>query len=96
MKLFDLGEAYETTINIMDPKTTAALRKGRAKYAYAKSDLEAFVKMVDDDYKGTEKELYKQATRINNLERSSDHYKKRIQDLTADVKALQRKVDKLK
>ena len=92
MKLHDLNEAYETTINIADPKAAYALRKGRAKYSYARSDLEAFVKMVDDDYKGTEKQLYLQDTRIKNLERSSDHYKQRIQDLTRDIKELQRKI----
>jgi hypothetical protein len=86
------NEAYQTTINLADPKAAFALKKARAKYAYSKSDLEAFVKMVHDDYGNMEKNQKLQDTKINNLERSSDHYKKRIQDLTTDVKELQRKI----
>ena len=99
----NVNEAYETTIQIADPNAAFALKKARAKYAYSKSDLEAFVKMVHDDYNTSTKKIDAlerdkklSDTKISNLERSSDHYKQRIQDLTKDVKDLQQKVNRLR
>lgn len=89
MKLEHLNEF---DVKIADPKTAYALKKAKAKYSYTRNDVEAFIKMVHDDYLNMQREGNKQNTKINNLERSMDHYKKRIQDITSDIKELQRKL----
>ena len=92
MKLFDLNEANNISLDLKDPRAIAALKKAGIQFPYAKSELDAFVRSTQTALSKIEQEQKKQDMKVNNLERSMDHYKKRIQDLTKDVKDLQRKI----
>ena len=54
MNFYDLFEASKENkdtaqdVTISDPKAALALKQARAKYSYADNDLEAFIKMVQD------------------------------------------------
>ena len=66
------GEYQDVTI--ADPKAAIALKQARAKYTYAQSDLEAFVKMVQDEEE-------KDNAEIEKLEQDTERQEKEIQDL---------------
>ena len=63
MNFYELFEKKEDKdsqdVTIADPKAALALKQARAKYTYAKSDLEAFVKMVQDEEEQDQREIEK-------------------------------------
>lgn len=68
------SEKYQD-VSIADPKAAYALRQARAKYTYADSDLEAFVKMTQDKEEEEDKEIEK-------LEQETDRQEKEINALS--------------
>ena len=50
-------DAHEHDVSIADPKAALALKQARNKYSYADSDLEAFVKMVQDEQESEQDEI---------------------------------------
>ena len=50
-------DAHEHDVTMADPKAALALKAARNKYSYADSDLEAFVKMVQDQDEEEQKEI---------------------------------------
>ena len=62
MNFYDLFEAKKDSeehqdVTIADPKAALALKAARNKYSYANSDLEAFVKMVQDEQESEQDEI---------------------------------------
>jgi len=62
MNFYDLFEAKKDSekhqdVTIADPKAALALKQARNKYSYADSDLEAFVKMVQDEQDEEQSEI---------------------------------------
>ena len=64
MNFYDLFEASKEKsseehqdVTIADPKAALALKAARNKYSYADSDLEAFVKMVQDEQEAEQDEI---------------------------------------
>jgi len=72
MNFYELFEKREDTehqnVTIADPKAAFALKQARAKYSYADSDLEAFVKMTQDNEEEEDQEIEKIEKEIQNAE----------------------------
>jgi len=112
MNLLDLFEKEVTTdpqnIDIKDPKMQYLVNKARSKYAYAKSDLEAFVKFMQDEVEkekdqidkntdniGKEHETNKkQGSEIENQARVDAQHEKKLQDLEAKEREIQRNIER--
>jgi len=47
--IYEKDEDEEDAVDIRDPATRWLIKKARAKYAYAETDLEAFVKFMQDE-----------------------------------------------
>lgn len=69
---------HEQSIDIRDPATKWLVKKARAKYAYAETDLEAFVQFMRDEVKA-EKENIQANT--DGIEHESDINKKQRVDI---------------
>jgi len=72
------GKSQEQRVNIRDPLARRILDKARAKYAYTETDLEAFVKMMQD-------EQYKDRQEIEDLEDRERKLEKRESELEHDL-----------
>jgi chromosome segregation ATPase len=70
----DSNDKAHQEVTIADPKAALALKQARAKYTYAKSDLEAFVKMTQDDEEKDQEEIEK-------IEADNEKQEQEIQDL---------------
>ena len=89
-ELFEKKEdnKHQQDVTISDPKAALALKQARAKYTYADSDLEAFVKMTQDKEEEEDKEISK-------VEREVQHAEKEIKDLETVEKQQQVEIDHL-
>jgi len=75
-------------IEIRDPKAARALDVARTKYAYAETDLEAFVKMMQDEQDEDDKE-------IDELEKETAKQEQEINDLKQQDMLNSQEIDKL-
>ena len=66
--IYEKDEKEEDSIDIRDPATKWLVKKARAKYAYAETDLEAFVQFMRDEV-DAEKEISKQIRTESNTKR---------------------------
>jgi len=80
------GEYQDVTI--ADPKAALALKQARARYTYADSDLEAFVKMTQDKEEEEDKEIEK-------LEKDTERQENEIKDLEAKERQTDKNIEKL-
>jgi chromosome segregation ATPase len=56
-ELFEKKESDHQDVTIADPKAALALKQARNKYSYADNDLEAFIKMTQDQDEEEQKEI---------------------------------------
>ena len=108
MNFYELFEkkddnGHSQDVDIADPKAALALKQARAKYTYAKSDLEAFVKMVQDEeeedqkeFDKLEKETERQESDIKDLEHKEQSYSANIEKLEKENDLLQKQITTLK
>jgi predicted RNase H-like nuclease (RuvC/YqgF family) len=98
MNFYDLFEAsgnpeskkdHEQDVTIADPKAALALKAARNKYSYANSDLEAFVKMVQDEQEEEQSE-------IDDLEAETAKQEELIQRNIEALQKNQKTVEKLR
>jgi len=71
-------------VAIADPKAAIALKQARAKYTYAQSDLEAFVKMMQDQEEKDQQE-------IDNLEADTERQEEEIQQAEKEIRELEKR-----
>jgi len=112
MNLLDLFEKEVTTdpqkIDIEDPKMKYLVNKARTKYAYAKSDLEAFVKFMQDEVEAEKDQInknkdnigkehetnQKQGTEIEHQAQVDAEHEKKLQDLEAKEREIEKQIDR--
>ena len=70
-ELFEKKESDHQDVTIADPKAALALKTARNKYSYADNDLEAFIKMTQDQDEEEQNE-------IDQLERDTERQEKMI------------------
>ena len=87
-ELFEKKEdkKHQQDVTISDPKAALALKQARAKYTYADSDLEAFVKMTQDKEEEEDKEIAKLDRDTERQERKIKSNDEHIRDLEAKEK----------
>ena len=79
---------HQQDVTIADPKAALALKQARARYTYAKSDLEAFVKMVQDDEEKDQEEFEKIEAELTSTEDE-------VKDLEAKERQTDQNISKL-
>jgi len=84
-------EKEHQEVTIADPKAAVALKQARAKYTYAKSDLEAFVKMTQDKEEEEDAEIAKLDRETEKLEKETDRQEAEIQQAEKEIKDLENK-----
>ena len=112
MNLTDLFEKEVTTdpqnIDIKDPKMQYLVSKARSKYAYAKSDLEAFVKFMQDEVEAEKDQISqntdnigkehetnkKQGSEIEHQAKVDAEHEKKLQDLEAKERDIERHIER--
>jgi len=100
MNFYELFEKKEEDkkqqdVTISDPKAALALKQARAKYTYADSDLEAFVKMTQDKEEEEDKEIAKLDRDTERQERKIKSNDEHIRDLEAKEKHDAAEISKL-
>jgi len=95
MNFYELFEAskdkekkHTQDVDIADPKVAYELHKARTRYSYAQSDLEAFVKMVQDEEEADQKEFDK-------LEKDTERQESEIKDLEHQARINSAEINKL-
>ena len=85
---------HEQSIDIRDPATKWLVKKARSKYAYAETDLEAFVKFMQDEV-NAEKENIQTNTDDIGTEHDVNVHQEKVNDSQArHIKELEKVVDK--
>jgi hypothetical protein len=89
MKLFELfeddGEKSQDT-NIRDPLARRIMDKARAKYAYTESDLEAFVKLMQDEQERDKTNIRDLEDHVAHAEKVNKHQEVQINALRQQEK----------
>ena len=105
MILQDLFEKEMSTdpqqIDIKDPKMQYLVSKARSKYAYAKSDLEAFVKFMQDEVQDVEGEVHdvekvnvKQQDEIEKQAKVDRDHERKLRDLEHAENKIEKQITK--
>ena len=89
-ELFEKKETDHQDVTIADPKAALALKQARNKYSYADSDLEAFVKMTQDQDEQEEDEI---AQLEKDTARQEKLIKQNIDQLEKNQQTIQRTRD---
>jgi len=98
-------EKEEDSIDIRDPATKWLIKKARAKYAYAETDLEAFVQFMRDEVDAEKKNIQAntdnidtehdinigQASDINSVEKINNNQERHLKHLDGVEKRLDAK-----
>ena len=101
MNFYDLFEAKKDSeehqdVTIADPKAALALKQARNKYSYADSDLEAFIKQVQDTEEEDEKDIDKLERETRKQEQAIAKNKETVAKLKAqdeEVQAMMKQKD---
>jgi chromosome segregation ATPase len=80
---------HKHDITIADPKAALALKQARNKYSYADSDLEAFIKQVQDNEEEEEKDIEKLERETEKQEQAIAKNKETVARLKAQDEEVQ-------
>jgi len=95
MNLQDIFEKKDDqAIDIRDPATKWLVKKARAKYAYAETDLEAFVQFMRDEVDAEKKTIQANTDNIDTEHVVNVHQEKVNNSQERHIKDLEKVVDK--
>jgi len=95
MNLQDIFEKKDDqAIDIRDPATKWLVKKARAKYAYAETDLEAFVQFMRDEVDAEKKTIQANTDNIDTEHVVNVHQEKVNNSQARHIKDLEKVVDK--
>ena len=92
--IYEKDEKEEDSIDIRDPATKWLVKKARAKYAYAETDLEAFVQFMRDEVDAEKKTIQANTDNIDTEHVVNVHQEKVNNSQERHIKDLEKVVDK--
>ena len=92
--IYEKDEKEEDSIDIRDPATKWLVKKARAKYAYAETDLEAFVQFMRDEVDAEKKTIQANTDNIDTEHVVNVHQEKVNNSQARHIKDLEKVVDK--